>query len=92
MGDHEEIEPSPTKPAPVWIVCGGVGAQWPGMLRGISQHPLCKTILEELTQLLAFHSFDLDKLINHDDLKLFDDPKNLFIGLATVQCLQVGLS
>ena len=59
------------------------------MLKRYSQYPLCAEILEDLTQLLLMHSFDLTRLIYSEDIRLFDDPKSLFVGLAVVQCLQV---
>ena len=59
------------------------------MLKKYSIHPLCAEILEDLTQLLLMHSFDLTRLVYSEDIRLFDDPKSLFVGLAVVQCLQV---
>ena len=59
------------------------------MLKKYSQYPLCAEILEDLTQLLLMHSFDLTRLVYSEDIRLFDDPKSLFVGLAVVQCLQV---
>ena len=84
-----EVRKAPTKPPPVWLICNGVGAQWPGMLKQISQHPLCQNILEEISQLLLMQSFDLTRLLQWDDQRIYNEPKYLFVGLAVVQCLQV---
>ena len=80
--------PSP----PVWVVCGGVGSQWPGMLTQLSQHPLCASILEEITELLGSHGFELTTITMATDSDVFDrDPRNLFVGLAVLQCLQIEM-
>ena len=90
VGNTLEIRQCPsTPPPPIWLICSGVGCQWVGMLKKYSQYPLCAEILEDLTQLLLMHSFDLTRLVYSEDIRLFDDPKSLFVGLAVVQCLQV---
>ena len=89
IGKVVEIRQSPSSPPPIWLICSGVGSQWVGMLKQYSQNPLCAEILEDLTQLLLMHSFDLTRLVYSEDIRLFDDPKSLFVGLAVVQCLQV---
>ena len=35
-----------TDPPPVWLVCGGVGAQWAGMLDPLLKHPLGQVRLQ----------------------------------------------
>ena len=88
LGDTTEVHKT-VSPPPIWLICGGVGAQWAGMLKQLSLHPLSQNILEDLTELLMKHSFDLMRLVESDDIRIFDDPKSLFVGLAVVQCIQV---
>ena len=73
---------------PVWLVFNGVGSQWPGMGRGLSQFPVCREILDRCAGVLAapeFDHLDLWELLSTEREDAFRRPTHLFVGIACVQ-------
>ena len=64
-----------THPPPVWLVCGGVGAQWAGMLDPLLKHPLGQVRLQvpDLNRQIkskVIYIFNL--IINHNTSSVFN--------------------
>ena len=77
----------PGSKRPVWFIFTGMGSQWPGMGKSLLKLPIFAAAIEKCHQVLEPHGVDLISVITSDNLKIFDNILNCFVGIAACQVI-----
>lgn len=73
---------------PVWYVFSGFGGQWAGMGKDLLTIECFRSSVDRCAQALKHEGFDVLSLFEKCNESTYEDPLNVFVGLAA---LQIGL-
>ena len=62
-----------------------MGSQWNGMGRSLLDLPLFAQTVAKCDEVLREKNVDIYNILTSDDLTLFDDITNAFVGIITIQ-------
>ncbi len=73
------------KNRPIWFVFSGMGSQWNHMGQGLLDIPVFAKVVNECDKILRPKGIDIYEILLSDDPTIFDDIKNAFVGIITIQ-------
>ncbi|XP_043200491.1 fatty acid synthase-like [Amphibalanus amphitrite] len=76
---------------PLWLVCSGMGSQWPGMGRELMVFPAFSAAFARCAEAVRPHGISLLELLHSDDETAFQRTTNAFVLIATIQVCLIDL-
>jgi fatty acid synthase len=70
---------------PVWFVFTGIGSQWPGMGKSLLRIPVFAAAIDKCQQALKPYGVDVIDIITSEDLRIFNNILNCFVGITACQ-------
>lgn len=70
---------------PVWFIFSGMGSQWHGMGTHLMKLPVFAAAISKCEAVLKPRGIDIQHILTSQNLNLFDNIVNSFVGIAAIQ-------